>query len=243
MGTWKGKAPLSNRGDWAHGALLQLKFNPHKSKNKKISGEDVTKVGEAYSLAIDMIEKAYECTQRASAGQLASYDVPDAFVALEVRQIFDRYFGANPDYQTILGTLQSTMLGLKDNSKDNRVYLFDSQSKPEDGGDNRTAGYVMGYPNNYKPKRHRPEIQSHEKGAKAGEKTPRRRGHIHVNYTLAKADLAVTVIHEATHRFAGTGDFAYEQEVQKWNDLSDAEKLNNADSFACFCRDVYQKLL
>src|SRR4029078_1630188 len=97
--------------------------------------------------------------------------------------------------------------------KSNRMYLFDAESKPDaKDKDSRTAGYVVSYGLGVKGKKHRPTVKD------------RRRAHIHINYTEKDTmNMAATIVHEATHRFAGTGDFAYSHEA-KFKDLQPDEQ-------------------
>lgn len=228
MGKWKGTAPLSSRGDWAHGPLLQLKFNPHKSKAK--IGEDVVKrVGKAYDYAINMLDIAIKKSGEARSGKFT--DIDDAGSPV-VKALFEKYFGNSPDFDTISKTtLEATSLGLRSTDKSDRVYLFDGKSKPDlKKEDSRTVGYVARYPVDRKKKQHRPIVGD------------QRRGHIHINYTVEDTlDMASTIVHEATHRFAGTGDFAYAYE-EKFGGLTAVERLNNADSYAACCREIYLKV-
>jgi hypothetical protein len=91
-------------------------------------------------------------------------------------------------------------------------------------------------------KQHRPLVKLGDGMANLPKKkTTYRMGHIHLNYDKMKSnpdkDVITTIIHEATHRFCGTCDFAYGTEM-RYQNLTDPERLNNADSHALFCMAV-----
>lgn len=66
-------------------------------------------------------------------------------------------------------------------------------------------------------------------------------GDVHVNFpafTIGSDEgRATTIVHEMSHYAAGTGDHAYVWQTDKWNKLSQAQKLDNADSFSSFARN------
>jgi hypothetical protein len=59
----------------------------------------------------------------------------------------------------------------------------------------------------------------------------------------ANLHAACIIIHEASHKFALTADFAYAREQQKYANLSTAQKLNNADSYGYACISLYKDKL
>lgn len=56
-------------------------------------------------------------------------------------------------------------------------------------------------------------------------------------FGLSAREKAVTVVHEMGHKYAGLDDEAYEFEAG-YRRLSTADAVDNADSYACFARDV-----
>ena len=58
-------------------------------------------------------------------------------------------------------------------------------------------------------------------------------------FGLSPDKQAGVIVHEATHKWAGTVDLAYESEKEKWNALSTAACLANADSYAWLCEHAY----
>lgn len=52
-------------------------------------------------------------------------------------------------------------------------------------------------------------------------------------------DRANTIVHEMSHYAIGTGDHAYDWETTKWNRLTQAEKMDNAENYGDFARDCY----
>jgi len=59
---------------------------------------------------------------------------------------------------------------------------------------------------------------------------------IHIEFSLAAVyppfQLARLIVHEATHKFAGTSDHAYTYEEDDYEDLTYQERVFNADSYA-----------
>ncbi len=229
MGKWKGTAPLSSDADWSHGPVLQLKYDTN-SKNKAQLPDDVVKrIGSAYDMAIVMLAKAIAVTQDAKLGK---YEEFSGFRT--VKELFEQYFGKEPDLNTMLSTLSETLAGLKSNDKKNRIYLFDDESKPDvkKKAEGPALGYVSRYDLDVKgSKKKRPTVGLYK------------RGHIHINHQERDTtNLAATIIHEGTHRFAGTADVAYADDM-KFTTLTAAEQLNNADSYSEFSRTVWMRLL
>ncbi len=69
-------------------------------------------------------------------------------------------------------------------------------------------------------------------------------GDVHINYPafgkLSSTDRAGTIVHEVSHYFAGTKDHAYEWE-DKWDRLSQEQRMNNADSYSEFSINAYSQ--
>lgn len=69
-------------------------------------------------------------------------------------------------------------------------------------------------------------------------------GHVHVNFpafdTQSQDDQAGTLVHEMSHYAVGTDDHAYDWETSKWRKLSQAQQMDNADSYGNFARDCYR---
>jgi hypothetical protein len=93
-----------------------------------------------------------------------------------------------------------------------------------------TIGYV---------KPHKPFAASREKMPRleAPQMLPEQYGSIHINFMtlLDRTDnmkAAVTLIHEASHKFIDTLDFAYVYEEEKYRHMSTDQALRNADSYA-----------
>lgn len=59
---------------------------------------------------------------------------------------------------------------------------------------------------------------------------------MHIRFQLAEAlsvdGLARIIVHEASHRYASTGDFAYKHQVHLYEPMSSKEAVLNADSYA-----------
>jgi hypothetical protein len=235
MGTWRGKAAVSSAGDWSHGAEIHLKFHSYKS-TKKVSSEDKDKIGRAYSSAAQMVESALNGLRDAR---------NDAIVTM--------YFGNNPPLLDIESVLRLTLNGLRDTSEGNKIFLFTKTSRPDLGAN--TAGNVSSWNRQGTDastqkwavsKRNLPVSPSFKKLQNGmddiGQKYDAYKGRIHLNLSHIRNReddvVAMTIIHEATHRFAGTGDFAYKDGTLAWYQMTDAQKLNNADSYAHFCRDA-----
>jgi hypothetical protein len=248
MGRWKTKTPLSPNGSWTHGAMLHLKYRNNAQKNPTVSAQDVRKVTKAYIMAEQMVGDAIIHAQDAQGGRFA----PCGLRTTE--DIFDHYFRVRSPgfpgaggYAVIITTLTEARAGLNDPSEKNRLYLFDSTSKANDTRVTKdTGGYVASYfpssPNfGAKWDKKRPLVKSHAVTApRAFQTTQALKGHIHLNIESGEVlDWATTIIHEATHRFSGTGDFAYVHETDKWKTLTWAEHLNNADSYAQACNELY----
>ncbi|BFM13096.1 hypothetical protein R50072_32490 [Simiduia litorea] len=232
MGKWLGTAPLSNRGNYTHGASLAVKYNNHSLGKAKLSQENLNAIGGAYDLAVSMLASAIDLTTDVFHGFDRSDGGPWGNT---YKDHIEMYFGDNPDVSTVLVTLLTTKRGLQSNSDQNRLYIYSGKGK---GFSKNTAGYVAQYAPNAKG---RPQVESHTVGNPvAGIKTPRERGHIHIRLDDNENEMAQTIIHEATHRFAGTGDFAYQHDGDKWTNLSSGERLNNADSYAHFCSHVHR---
>jgi hypothetical protein len=227
MGIWRGKAPLSAKGDWSHGPMVQLKFHSHGSK-EKVSEANTADLGAAYSRAVQMVSHA------------------KAVVALDHDEnaLLKKYFTDRFEWKHIYDVLAATFGGLRNNSKENRLYLYTKASKPA----RNDVGYVMSHSADDPDKQHRPagsrfpystRLKRHV-FAEPEEKKPTRQGHIHLNIGSYAdvADLAHTIAHEATHAFAGTADFAYMNEPH-FKDLTTGEAMNNADSYAAFCSELW----
>lgn len=63
-------------------------------------------------------------------------------------------------------------------------------------------------------------------------------GDVHVNFPAfangSDESRAATIVHEMSHYAAGTDDHAYVWQTDKWDKLSQAQKLDNADSLSSF---------
>src|SRR5262249_17931447 len=124
-------------------------------------------------------------------------------------------------------------------SDENRIYLFTPDSsirkhpnQPKVKKGDTVKGYVMTTRfqkgdgsftfekgADFAKKMARPVVSQYHKDPDAEfhnlnlEKTPAKTGHIHLNFESIQSDqvdkIACDIIHEATHRFAGTGDFVY----------------------------------
>ncbi|MBK9385559.1 MAG: hypothetical protein IPN34_12180 [Planctomycetes bacterium] len=235
MGIWRGKAAVSSGGDWTHGSEIHLKFNSYKS-TKKVAPADAEKIGRAYSAAAQMVESAL--------GGL--YEEKNA-------DLVRMYFGDKAPRKEIEGVLRLTLNGLKDTSEGNKIFLFTKTSRPELGAN--TSGKVSSWKREGTDastqkwaisKRKLPVSSSFEKASGGLDNIEKKyeayKGRIHLNLFHIKnrqaEEVAITIIHEATHRFAGTGDFGYNDGTRKWYSMTDEERLNNADSYAYFCRDA-----
>jgi hypothetical protein len=252
MGIWKTQAPLSKNGNWAHGAILHLKYNNHARNNATVSKQVERQAADAYAFATRMVEDAVSCADGAMKGVFNSY----AGGLKTTEDLFDEYFGLRSagfqgpqGYSVVHTTLTETLRGLRDNSEQNTLYLFDSTSKAHDPKVSKdTYGYVSistpGSPNFLAQwGKKRPLVNSHaNKDPRAFQKTLALQGHIHLRIDGGGDVIkwATSIIHEATHRFSGTGDFAYLHETDKWAKLTWSEHLNNADSYAHFCRKLYE---
>lgn len=68
---------------------------------------------------------------------------------------------------------------------------------------------------------------------------------IHLNINMINSDpqdkIARTIVHEATHKFAGTADVAYKADNLKYNAGGHAGLTNNADSYAWCCRRIWKQ--
>jgi hypothetical protein len=246
MGIWRGTAPLSNGGDWSHGAVLNLKFNSHSLSSAEVSEADTKSIGDAYSLALQMVFLANDQFQR-------DRMKPDSHVVT----VANRYFNKTGFDRYVKSVLNDTYTGLRNAvNKDGRstIYLFTKTSKKGNATD---AGYIKNWPGRLDDKKHLPQGQRYmrQDTDKTMDdinkpKVDAGKGHIHLNLSeIRKAkdgqQLIITIIHEATHRYAGTGDFAYYPVDQKrsaaikFNSMTDAERMNNADSYAYFCHDLF----
>jgi hypothetical protein len=71
---------------------------------------------------------------------------------------------------------------------------------------------------------------------------PARKRSIHLEFNLLKDALrpvaSMTIIHEASHKFANTADNAYAYQAS-YNQLSALQAANNADSYAYFAWSIY----
>jgi hypothetical protein len=71
---------------------------------------------------------------------------------------------------------------------------------------------------------------------------PARNRSIHLEFNLLKDALrpvaSMTIIHEASHKFANTADNAYAYQAN-YNQLSALQAANNADSYAFFAWSIY----
>lgn len=69
---------------------------------------------------------------------------------------------------------------------------------------------------------------------------------IHVEYdlidTYSKLGVARIIIHEATHKFAGTADHAYSHQPG-YSNMTQVQSLNNADSYAYAATSLYKNKL
>jgi len=237
MGKWRGTAPLSHRGNWTHAPVLQLQYNNRsKFKKAKLNEQDIVMVGKAYDMAIIMLQTAIDTTDNTDFGLEYSLNKYDQFSDTN-KGVLKEYFGVNPEINQIKVTLLCTLQGLRDNSQQNRIHLFRQNMQ----NNSKDLGYVSNASPTYQEKAHRPQVLSHDPAnPQAGVKIPRARGHIHINLNVKSIeDLATTIVHEGTHRFTGTGDFAYYSEGQKFRNLTAAEQLNNADSYAMYCKVIY----
>jgi len=252
MGRWKTKAPLSNNGNWAHGATLHLKYRNDTQKDPTVSQQVVRQVTKAYEMAEKMVGDAIPYAKSAQTGQFTPYGQGKT-----TEDLFNYYFGVRSSgfpgaagYKVIIATLTETRAGLNDPSKQNRLYLFDGASKANDPRiSDDTLGYVAAYfPGkasfSAKWDKKRPLVKSHAvENPRPFQTTSAIQGHIHLRIdSRDPLAWATSIIHEATHRFSGTGDFSYEHETDKWKTLTWAEHLNNADSYAKFCRELYLAL-
>jgi hypothetical protein len=77
-------------------------------------------------------------------------------------------------------------------------------------------------------------------------RTVTRVGSIHIEFSYAavypRRFLAHCIVHEATHKFAGTDDYAYTDE-DKYAGLTGERRLNNADSYAYTILSLYRNRL
>lgn len=69
---------------------------------------------------------------------------------------------------------------------------------------------------------------------------------IHLNVNVINTDphgyIARTIVHEGTHKFAGTDDVAYKFQQLKHNVGGYADLTNNADSYAWACRRIWKSV-
>ena len=70
-----------------------------------------------------------------------------------------------------------------------------------------------------------------------------KRIHLNVNSLDSESDgkVARIIVHEATHKFAGTVDVAYKWDSLKHNAGGHANLINNADSYAWACRLMWKR--
>jgi hypothetical protein len=222
------------------------------SDGEKVTESKKGEIARAYALALDMIHKTIDVTKLGTANRLNLCNRDSSDTVTKITAAYTNCFGPNPNYMAILATLQLTKGGLLDVQwSANRIYLYSSESKPDKDGSNTTkVGYVSAHPLTHKARSYLPKVGVHLDAqgnqTQAGVKNLRKIGHIHVNVNVnsldtkrTEMDVAATIIHEATHRYAGTGDFAYEDEKVKWANMSAVERLNNADSYAMLCKWIY----
>ena len=61
-------------------------------------------------------------------------------------------------------------------------------------------------------------------------------GDIHLKFSMLKTEpseeVATVLVHEASHKYAGTVDIAYKHQKDKWKGMSHEQALQNADSYA-----------
>lgn len=249
VGKWYGSAPLADGGDWVHkGQPLQMKFNNHSMFGKpKPDDAVINKIGAAYSESLAKLTEICSKVQIVIDDGITSRNPllkckDKMFLGDVLYDHFSPTKRKNVDLRSILDILTKTRDGLRDNSELNKVYLFTAASKPKDKLAEDTLGMVKGYGVDNAAKQNRPLVKQADGMANTpNNKTEYRQGHIHLNYDKMKSksdkDVITTIIHEATHRFCGTCDFAYGFQP-KYQNLTDAERLNNADSHALFCMAV-----
>lgn len=224
---------MSNRGDWTHGPQLDVHY---KGSNAPPTQAESDMLKEAYDFALDMAAEAIAEIRKSSGGNHTQWT--GALMATETNdRLLDHYFGPKLDaldYNIILTTMLDTRRGLLDNSGTNRLTIYNKNTTRN--------GFVRTYSANNNYNADRPIVNSHNfKNKIAGQLKPKRKGHIHLNLNRGSSlAMARTLLHEATHRFSGTADFSYLWDAAKFNGLSKAEKINNADSYAHYAVSVYK---
>jgi hypothetical protein len=252
MGIWRGSAPLSPGGDWSHG--VHLKFNAHRAGSFEERPDAAGKIGHAVGLAIAMAERGLAAVKEIGRARAEDHARHPGWNPLVECFGSDAWKRANLD--AIVETLGATARGLREavradqtleERRASEIQLFDRNSKPADPKrPGNEHGYVRDYPVDDKTKAKRPTIaatpdilQSLREEGDLARKVKRRVGHIHISLDNARADtverLARTILHEATHRYAGTGDFAYADHAGEFHGATTAERINNAGSYAEFC--------
>lgn len=222
MAIWRGKSMHGSDGLKVH---VEWEVFGGMKKHKNIANESV-------ELARKYVNDAYNGLQGNTFQQL-----PEA-----VQNTMTKYFcfagtPSTADYQEILNVINLTRNGL--NSNDLKLKISNSKSTTSGGTTTTTVGYVKNY-----PKR---DIRALTKKdwhkVPIGPKQGRHTGNIHVHQMVLQSNSkgSDTVIHEATHRYAGTSDFGeagYVDSTLSRNfrapGLTPAQALNNAESYASF---------
>lgn len=230
MPKWRGQAAVAPGGDWSHAGELNLKAETH-------PGDAAAKLGHAFGVAMRMAATGLDVVKRCETG--------DPAVLAVLRRHFGNDAGKQAHLSAIGDALRATHKGMvaatrADKSPEQKalhvVHLFDRQA----GNGGQEQGYVRMHPPLQPGKiaRGRPLIQAHTDDEAPISSFDHRVGHIHLNLDPARGEtlerLARTILHEATHRYAGTGDFAYAGS-EGYDDLQGVARINNADSYAEFC--------
>jgi len=171
----------------------------------------------------------------------------DFFASGEVvKEALERYFGITKamatfttDLNTIIAKLTTTEAGLKNPFQivvGNICDLDDIKDGIRDAflelkqGEFRSALAELKY------------IRTGTRGWVGPPTNALQRIHLNVNMVDKDAEdrIARTIIHEATHKFAGTDDIAYKADNLKHNAGGHANLTNNADSYAWCCRRIWK---
>ena len=164
-----------------------------------------------------------------------------------VKEALERYFGiikASPTFEadltTIIAILEATEAGLRapfDIVVGNIHDWDDIRDGVRDAFVEVTAGRFRAAVGELK------FIRTGTEGWVGPPANAQRRIHLNVSSINNKPEDLITriIVHEATHKFAGTVDVAYKWENLKHNAGGHANLTNNADSYAWACRRIWKR--
>jgi hypothetical protein len=200
----------------------------------------------AREMAAGSLSKLREYRQKRVVKSVDAQMAKDLFPSgAVVKDALERYFGittASPGFDTDLGTiitkLAATETGLKGQLELVVGNIHDADDIREgisDAFDSLKQGKFKAAIDDLK------FIRTGTRGWVSSNALQR----IHLNIDIINSDpedrIARTIVHEATHKFAGTDDIAYKADNLKHNAGGHANLTNNADSYAWCCRRIWKK--